>query len=292
MRTDDLRSHGSTASDISTITQRANRLERRASRSTTIVVSALLFCLTTGLADGVVEDGRRRYEYTVAEVNTAAENDLNLALGPFKVAGKLNRETPELARVRSIFARMVNAAMQRSDIARSLDWAIFVPEGRFVEAYSRAGGKVVISSKFLERYQPNNEELAFVIGHELAHVICEHERMNLSAVWRINAPQQLQARYAMEFLDTEPLVRAQLAPVARLQERIADTVGLALVVGAGIDPLKALGFFDKSARDEYGGMFPDLHDSPVQRKASLKKNATLPSTIWGMLQPRGASCGL
>jgi len=258
-----------------------------------ILVAASILGGATTLADGVAKDSRAAYEYTADEVSAAARTDLDLALAPFRLAGKLNRDTPEFERVRDLFARVVDVAKHRSDFARKLDWAVYVHEGRLVEAYSRAGGGIVISAKFLERYRPNDAELAFVIGHEIAHALCEHERINLSAVWRRNAPQQLAARYAMEFIDTEPMVRAQLAPVARLQERVADRLGLELAAAAGIDPMSALGFFDKSADEaQGGGIFPDMHDTPVQRKTLLLQTATPHRTMRALFRGRGIDCAL
>ena len=56
----------------------------------------------------------------------------------------------------------------------------------------------------------------------------------------------------METLDTEPMVRAQIAPIANFQERTADRIGMELAAAIGVDPLDALRFFDKSAaKDVY-----------------------------------------
>lgn len=260
-------------------------------RAILILFAAPMLGMTTTVADQILDDRRPGYEYTADEANAAAQTDLDLALAPFRRAGKLNRNTPEFERVHHLFSRVLDIAMQRSEFARKLDWAVYVHEGRLVEAYSRAGGKIVISAKFLERYQPNDAELAFVIGHEIAHALCQHERINLSAVLRNNAHHRLQARYAMEAIDTEPMVRALLAPVARLQERVADRIGLELATAAGIDPIVALGFFDKSAAEAEGeGIYPDMHDSPSERKVFLFKAATPFRSIVARLRARKVNC--
>ncbi len=261
-------------------------------RSILILLAASMLGMTTTAEDRIAEYRSAAYEYSSDEVSAAARMDLDSVLAQFKPGGKLNRTTPEFERVQRLFAQLTAIAKQRSDFARRLDWAIYLHDGRFVEAYSRAGGKVVISTRFLQRYRPNDAELAFVIGHEIAHVLCEHERMNLSAVWRINAPQRLQARYAMEFLDTEPMLRARLAPVARLQERVADRLGLEIAAAAGIDPSGALGFFDKSADDAHGGgVFPDMHDTPVERKSMLLLAADAPfRPIAALFRARELNC--
>lgn len=256
-----------------------------------LLASLMALGMTTTVADGMADDRWAAYEYTADEVNTAATRDLALAMAPSRLAGTLNRNTPEWERVHHLFARLTEVAMQRSALARKLDWTLYLHEGRLAEAYSRAGGKIVLSTRFLEHYRLNDAELALVIGHEIAHALCEHERMNLSAVWRRNAPQKLEARYAMEFLDTEPWVRAQIAPIARLQERIADRIGLELVTDAGIDPVSALRFFDKDADDRQSeGMFPDVHDSAAHRKASLLGPATSFAPVFAMFRGGQLNC--
>jgi predicted Zn-dependent protease len=238
----------------------------------------LLATLAIGLAvpsaRGVADYRGVVYEYSSAEVIAATEKDLNLSLASYKKTGQLNRETPELMRVKELSAALIKVAMQESEFARTLDWRIYLHEGRAAEAYSRAGGQIIVSAGFLERYHPDNAELAFVIGHEIAHVLCQHERIRLSAVWRRNAPQRLLAQYAMEYLDTEPMVRAQIADIANSQERTADQIGIELAAAIGVNPLAALRFFDKSAAKDGGGIMPDVHDPPVERKAALLHDIT------------------
>lgn len=89
-------------------------------RAVLILVSALTLGITTTAADRISDDRQPAYEYTVEEVNAAAEADLDSALATFRLAGKLNRNTPEFARVRLLFAHMINAAMFRG---RAIDCA-------------------------------------------------------------------------------------------------------------------------------------------------------------------------
>ena len=259
-------------------------------RSIMILLAALTMGVATTVADDKAEAHRPRYEYTADEVNSAAEEDLAFALAPFRRAGVLNRNTPEFERVNRLFARMINVAIQQSDLARKLDWALNVHEGRLAEAYSRAGGKLVISARFLEHYRLTDAELALVIGHEIGHVICEHERMNLSAVWRRNASSKVAVRDAIGVLDTEPMVRALAAPVVRLQERVADRIGLELATETGFDPIGALGFFDKSADEGDRDLYPHVHDTPAERKSLLLKTATSYRPIPALFRARELNC--
>jgi prepilin-type N-terminal cleavage/methylation domain-containing protein len=171
-----------------------------------------------------------------------------------------------------------------------LAWRVFLHDGRTPEAYSRAGGQIVLSAGFLQRYEPDDAQLGFIMGHEIAHVLCQHERIRLSAVWKRNAPQQLRALYAMEYLDTEPMVRAQIAAVANAQERTADRIGMELVAAIGADPLDALRLLNKSAVAEGGGMMPDVHDPAIKRKAALLQDLSAPAGLLKIRQSHRLNC--
>ena len=256
------------------------------------LLATLAIGLTIPSASGVADYRRAAYEYSSGEVIIATEKDLNVSLASYRKAGRLNRDTPELMRVKELSAALIKVAMQESELARSLSWRIYLHEGRFAEAYSRAGGQIVVSAGFLERYEPDDAQLAFVIGHEIAHVLCQHERIRLSAVWRRNAPQQLLAEYAMEYLDTEPMVRAQIAPIANSQERTADRIGMELAAAIGIDPLQALHFFDKSAAKDGGGIMPDVHDAPAERKATLLRDMAAYPPVFEMRRDHRLNCAI
>ena len=256
----------------------------------------LLIALTIGLtipsAGGLSDDLRVAYEYTSADVIAATEKDLNVTLAPYEKAGRLNRNTPDLVRVKNLSAALIKVAMHESELARTLGWRIYLHEGRLAEAYSRAGGQIVLSAAFLERYQPDDAQLAFIIGHEIAHVLCQHERIRLSAVWRRNAPQQLLAQYAMEYLDTEPMVRAQIASIASSQERTADRIGMEFAAAIGVDPLEAVRFFDASIAKDGGGIMPDMHDSPGERKTILLQDIAAYPRLVAMRRGHRWNCAL
>ena len=240
-------------------------------RTPALLLTACAICLTTTMADGIPLAQRSAYEYSAADANHAAAQDLERVIAPLRRAGALNRPTADFMRSERIFRRLSALADQRYGSGHAVDWRLFVAHERVREAYSRGGGAVFLSSGFLEHYRPSNAELELVIGHEIAHVLCEHERMKLSAVWYRNAPYRLAARHAIEYLDTEPAVGLQVAPMVRVQERIADRLSLALAMASGTDPGQAVAFFDKSAADE-GGLINDAHDHAQLRKAALLRS--------------------
>jgi Zn-dependent protease with chaperone function len=232
---------------------------------------AAVLATGSGLLSGSLFRASEAPAYTASEVEQAAAADLEETLLPLRTAGLLDRHTAGYERTQRVFDRIVEAVRRDLPQERARDWVLHVSEGRLPEAYSRAGGRVVVSARFLELYQPGDDELALILGHEVAHVLCEHERMKLSAVLRRNAPYPLQVRHAMEYLDTEPMVRAQVAGLVQTQERVADRAGLQLAAAAGYDPVAGLQFFENAARiDRQYGVPAAVHDAPAARRADLQ----------------------
>jgi len=220
----------------------------------------------------------------------AAAGDLERELAPLRRDGALNRATPNFEQAQRVFKQMVPTANQASALA--LEWVLYVHAGRWEEAYSRAGGKIVLSEPFLDRYRLEDDELALLIGHEMAHAICEHERGKLSAVLRKNAPQRLQIRDVKELLGVDVFEGKQDLGLIRLMEDIADREGLRLAVRAGFKPTVAVEFFDKLERlEQDGGLFPPTHDSPALRRSRLQGEKQGLGLIPKALQGSQVDCG-
>jgi predicted Zn-dependent protease len=71
---------------------------------------------------------------------------------------------------------------------------------------------------------------------------------------------------------------------------VADRVGLELVTASGFDPISALGFFDKSAERDGGGIFADFHELPRERKSSLVTAAESFRKHVPVLRERAVNC--
>src|SRR4051812_6799319 len=144
-------------------------------RTIAATVTVLAVFLGLPLAGDVHGHRRLAYDYTLNEVVSASEQNLEHTLAPVRAAGGLNRETAEWARLKSMGEVMISAAHHHFVDADGINWKLYLVDSRMAHAYSRAGGQIVLSSAFFSRYQPDDAELAFIIGHEIAHVLCEHE---------------------------------------------------------------------------------------------------------------------
>ncbi len=135
---------------------------------------------------------------------------------------------------------------------RSLDWEVVLFKNRAANAFAMPGGKIGVYTGIF-RVVEDQDSLAAVIGHEVAHVTAQHSLKRA----RKQVRNQLLVAAAAGALgggagtaDALSLgARVGLAlPYDRKQERLADTEGLELMAKAGFDPRASLGLWKNMTR--------------------------------------------
>jgi len=202
-------------------------------------------------------------------------------MSKLKAEGKLVTDPRLLARVQRITERLVaQAVAMRPDSAR-WDWSVeVIDEPKTVNAWCMAGGRMAIYTGLILKVDPTDDELAQVMGHEIAHALANHtaEKMSMSMASQIgvmaagiasDTPGQTMAMAA---------AAAALAinlPNSRAAEAEADRIGIELAAKAGYDPRAAATLWQKMAT--VGGSSPpaflSTHPGPEQRQQKLAQLA-------------------
>jgi predicted Zn-dependent protease len=138
------------------------------------------------------------------------------------------------------------------------------------------GGKVVVYSGILPITKDENG-LAVVLGHEIAHAVANHgdERMSQGLLVQMGGIA-LDAALSKKPGETNSLFLAAygagaqigvLLPYSRLHESEADHLGLIFMAMAGYDPHHALDFWERMASAPHSGRPPVfLSDHPADAK--------------------------
>lgn len=172
------------------------------------------------------------------------------------------------------------------------EWEFVVFESDELNAFALPGGKVGVYTGLLELVE-SDDELAAVVGHEIAHVTSRHSAERVTQQM-IAGAAAIGTEIYMESEDVDSsdrmLTRAALGaatslgvmlPFSRLHETEADVIGLRFAAGAGYDPRAAATFWEKmKAASEGQGRPPEFmstHPSPDNRIARL--NELAPSLI-------------
>lgn len=200
-------------------------------------------------------------------------------LQPYEEKGKLDSD-PELnARVGQIISRLIAQAILVRPETKDWEWSIrIIDDPKTVNAWAMAGGKMAIYTGFIEKVKPTDDELANVLGHEIAHALAKHtaEKMSVAMASQIGI-------MAIGMLSDKPgitmtgaALAAQLAiglPNSRTAESEADEIGIELAAKAGYDPRAAVTLWDKMGKTSNGRPpeFLSTHPDPDNRKETLSK---------------------
>lgn len=191
---------------------------------------------------------------------------------------------PEAEMVSRIGNRVAQAAMELYPrYATKFDWEFrLIDNPDMVNAWALPGGKCAVYTGLLP-VTGDEDSLAVVMGHEVAHAILRHggERMSQNAaigVAMAGATIALKDRPAKErnsilgAMGVGSAVGVML-PFSRSHESEADEVGLMMSAAAGYDPRKAIGLWERMGAA--GGAAPpewlSTHPSSQTRIKRLKK---------------------
>ena len=134
-------------------------------------------------------------------------------------------------------------------------------------AFVLPGGKIFVFTGILPITQ-NDDGLAAVLGHELAHQFARHsaERMSRMAILFL-------ARFLLSFVTDTSLLFNQvilqlgvLNPHSRTCESEADYIGLLFMAKACYDPEQAIEFWKRMKRKDHGAIPEFLSTHPSSGK--------------------------
>jgi predicted Zn-dependent protease len=113
-------------------------------------------------------------------------------------------------------------------------------------AYALPGGFVFITEPLLDLCAQDPDELAFLLGHEMGHVLCGHAKSQLTARTFLNA---VTARLTGAGLMLRQLLNQGYSRELELE---ADGEGARLAAAAGFDPRAAARALQRLARGASG----------------------------------------
>jgi predicted Zn-dependent protease len=190
-------------------------------------------------------------------------------------------------RVGSKIQAAVEAYMQQNNLSKELNnfkWEYNTIQEEILNAWCMPGGKVVVYTGLLPVTQ-NDEGLAVVMGHEIAHAIARHgnERMsqgllvNLGGLILQEALKEKKQETQLLFLGLY-MVGSNLAyslPNSRMQESEADKLGLVFMSMAGYNPEAAVPFWERMAANHNGKAQPEFLSTHPSDETRIKKLTAL-----------------
>jgi len=156
-----------------------------------------------------------------------------------------------------------------------------------VDALAFAEGTVVVSEAFVSRLVLEDAELAFVLAHEVAHILLQHERQTLTSAMALMPGPGVRsvADCYSEMGEHYFMLEAYFSLIAQQTELEADEVGLHMAALAGFDPRWQLAFMEKLARTEHVQSMVSTHPDPALRLNKLREALPLAQRLFEAVRP-------
>ena len=261
-------------------------MNRRILQSGLVLGAAIILavgCQTTNTTSGgaVGVDRQQTMLVSSSEINRQADKAYQETISEARTKKTLNRNPADLARVRGIAARLIPVTSVFRPDAPGWRWESNVITSDELNAWCMPGGKIAVYTGLICKLNITDDELAAVMGHEIAHALREHGREKAGQATGVGiaaaiggvvgAYYGIDANVGQSVLGTVGEL-AFMRPNSRGMEQEADRMGVELAARAGYDPRAAITLWEKMGRVS-GGQPPQwlsTHPSNQSRIADLK----------------------
>ena len=188
------------------------------------------------------------------------------------------RDNAQVVRLRAIAAKIIPFTTEWNPRAKDWKWEINLIGSNQINAFCMPGGKIAFYSGILEQLKLTDDEVAMVMGHEIAHALREHarERMGKNAATNIGA-SVLGSLFGLGQLgQTVTNYGAQLLTLqfSREDETEGDLVGMELAARAGYNPQAGVSLWNKMGAASKGAppQWLSTHPAGATRIAQIEAN--------------------
>ena len=234
-----------------------------------------------------------QYRRTINQATNYWENEIETGLSNRKYINDINNR--QYLRIKNIFDKLLGSQNISKDINK-YNWRIYVQNSNEVNAFAALDGIIIINKGIIDFCQ-NDDELALVIGHEMAHMTENHIKKQVATeIVRdpiIERVASFIARKKNKRLKTEEISDKEISDkelfqlifglsgelallkYSRSQEEEADKIGAMYAASVGYDATKGYDFWKRIAsisNDSKWTVFLDTHPYSEQRAITFLKN--------------------
>jgi predicted Zn-dependent protease len=176
---------------------------------------------------------------------------------------------PEVVRLRTIAARIIPYTARFNKRAKDWKWEVNLIGSNQINAFCMPGGKIAFYTGILTQLKLTDDEVAMVMGHEIAHALREHAREQASKnmitkAGAVGIDLLTGGKYGGLLNTGANLLSLKFS---RSDETDADLVGLDIAARAGYDPRAGVTLWQKMSAANKGSppQFLSTHPSGPNR---------------------------
>jgi predicted Zn-dependent protease len=156
---------------------------------------------------------------------------------------------PQVVRLRAIAERIIPFTKGCNPRAADWRWEVNLIGSKQINAFCMPGGKIAFYFGILQQLQLDDDEVAMIMGHEVAHALLEHARERVGKTTATRGAIEIGA--AIFGLGTAGRLAADMGgqlltlKFSRSDESEADALGLRLAARAGYNPRAGVSLWQK-----------------------------------------------
>ncbi len=163
-------------------------------------------------------------------------------------------EHAQVIRLRSVARRIIPYATRWNPQAEQWKWQVNLLDSEQVNAFCMPGGRIAFFTGILTSLKLTDDEVAAVMGHEIAHALREHGRERAAKATATGVASRIVGFGLSAWLGVDPRLTDTAASTvgqlvvlkfSRDEEREADLIGLDLAARAGFDPRAGIALWRK-----------------------------------------------
>ena len=252
---------------------------------TVAALGATASCQSTTSGGAVGADRQQFLLVSSEQLNQMAAKAYNQLQAESAKKGTLNTDPALTKRVRAIAARITpQTRVFRAD-APGWKWEVNTITSKQLNAFCMPGGKIMFYSGLIQNLKLSDDEIAVIMGHEIAHALREHSREQVSQAMAAQATIGIGAALlGLGDLTANLASTAYEALIAtrfsRSDESEADRIGLELSARAGYDPRAGVTLWKKMLSASQGGNPPELLSThPAEGRRIEQIESLLPTVM-------------
>ena len=231
--------------------------------ATLALTSLLLACANTTRSGAVGVNRSQFLVVSASEVDRLSAVSYNEQNQKAKEKNILLTSGPEYDRLKAISNRLISQTGVFRDDTRQWNWQLVLINAPILNATCAPGGKITFYTGLIEQLNLTDDEIAAIMGHEIAHALREHGRERLSQAMAQSAVTNIAMAAAGAYgsaisAANQAAQYILVLPNSRQNESEADAIGLELAARAGFKPQAAISVWQKMNRATQGKGTPEF----------------------------------
>jgi len=249
----------------------------------TVLVSAcLLVACTSTSRPGVVGVERTQFMMiSAAQIDRISASSFEQQAKAAQKKNILITSGPQYERLKTIANRLIPQTAVFRDDTRTWGWGLQLIDSPMVNATCAPGGRITFYTGIINKLNLTDDEIAAIMGHEIAHAVREHGREQVSQALAQNVFSNVALATAgpgsAKSIDAANQIMQYVLvlPNSRQNEKEADAIGLEIAARGGYDPRAAITLWEKMSKESKGKNPPEFLSTHPSNQNRIKELSAL-----------------